>query len=166
MRRLLAAIAVLAACSAATTGTADATSCSRALASAAVKQVKPHIPSLGDAPLLVTPAMVDELICFDFTGDGRVDLAMTVASGGTAGDVGWLVLQRTASGWRLAIGRNGYKLGLFRVGRDVVASQPIYRKNDPNCCPTGGFAHERWRWNGNGGRFVLVRSWKSKSFKP
>jgi len=164
MRRLLTLVAALAACVAATTAGAGGTGCSRALADAAIRQVKPHIPSLGDTPLLVTPAIVDELICFDFTGDGRIDLAMTVASGGTAGDIGWLVLQRTASGWRLALGRSGYKVGLFRVGRDPVSSQPIYRKNDPNCCPTGGFAHERWRWNGR--RFVLARTWKSKSFKP
>lgn len=127
-------------------------------------QAKPRIPSLGDSPLAVTPSSIDETICFDFTGNGRTDVALSVASGGTAGDVGWLILRRTASGWRLAIGHNGYKLGIFRIARDLATSQPIYRKDDPNCCPSGGFAHQRWHWNGT--RFVVVRSWKNKSFKP
>ena len=26
--------------------------------------------------------------------------------------------------------------------------QPVYRRNDPNCCPTGGFDHTLYRWNG------------------
>ncbi len=111
--------------------------------------------------MVVAPGTADELICFDFTGDGRTDLAVTVASGGTAGDIGWFVLRRTPTGWRLALARGGYKVGLARVGRDLVDSQPVYRKNDPNCCPTGGFDHQRWHWNGS--RFVAVRSWHDKS---
>jgi hypothetical protein len=138
--------------------------CSRATASAALKQVKPHITGLGDQQALVTPANADQLICFDFTRDGRGDLALTVASGGTAGDIGWIVLQRTGSGWRLAHSEGGYKVGLFRVGGDLVDSNPIYGKKDPNCCPTGGFDHERWHWNGS--RFVRVRLWHTKSYKP
>ena len=43
------------------------------------------------------------MICFDFTRDGRTDLAVTIASGGTAGDVGFVVFRaapRRAGGWR------------------------------------------------------------------
>jgi hypothetical protein len=159
-------LALVAAATAATftAGTAQGAACSRTTANAAIRQVKPHIPSLGDTPLLVTPKDADELICFDFTRDGRTDLAVSVASGGTAGDVGWFVLVRTQTGWRLAIGRAGYKLGIFRVGGDLVDSQPVYRKHDPNCCPTGGFDHERWHWNGT--RFVRTRAWHTKRFRP
>ncbi len=145
-------------------GTAPASSCSRATANAAIRQVKPHIAGLGDTPLLVTPANSDGLICFDFTRDGRTDLAVTVASGGTAGDIGWIVLRRTATGWRLALSRSGYKLGLFRLGGDLASSQPVYAKTDPNCCPTRGYDHERWHWNG--ARFVKIRSWHTKSYRP
>jgi hypothetical protein len=155
---------VAAAVAALTTSAAQGASCSRATANAAIRQVKPHIPGLGDSPMLVTPANADGLICFDFTRDGRTDLAVTVASGGTAGDIGWIVLVRTRSGWRLGLARSGYKVGLFRVGADLVDSQPVYRKNDPNCCPTGGFDHERWHWNG--ARFVKTRSWRTKSYRP
>jgi hypothetical protein len=87
-----------------------------------------------------------------------------VDSGGTAGDIGWVVLVRTHTGWRLALARSGYKLGIFRVGSDLASSQPVYRKNDPNCCPTGGFDHTRWHWNGK--RFVRIRAWHTKSFRP
>src|SRR5437763_16100981 len=127
-------------------GTADARpiNCSPAAVKSVVRQIKPHIPSLGDTPLLVTPGMVDQVICFA----SHNAVAVSVASGGTAGDIGWFVLARPGSRWRLELGRTGYKIGLFRVGVDLVVSQPIYRKNDPNCCPTGGFEHERLHWSG------------------
>jgi hypothetical protein len=163
MRSLFAVIAALAVL-AGLTGTAQGAGCSPAAAKAAIRQARPHITSLANTSMLVTPGMADEVICFDFTRDGRTDLAVTVASGGTAGDIGWVVLARTAHGWRFALGRSGYKIGLFRVGGDLVDSQPVYGKNDPNCCPTGGFEHTRWHWNGH--RFVLVRSWHSKSYRP
>ncbi len=114
--------------------------------------------------MTVAPGSIDEVVCFDFTRDGRTDLALTVASGGTAGDIGWLVLRRTGTGWRLALGRNGYKVGITRIGGDIVNSQPVYGKSDPNCCPTGGFDHRRFHWNGS--RFVLVRTWHTKTSTP
>ena len=58
----------------------------------------------------------------------------------------------------------GYKVGLARLGGDLVTTQPVYSKNDPNCCPTGGFDHTRSHWNGK--RFVVARAWRSKSFHP
>ncbi len=118
---LAAALAALAS----TTSTAEAAGCSRAAANAAIRQARPRVPSpeQGAKPFLVTPAMADELICFDFTRDGRSDLAATVASGGTAGDIGWFVLVRTRTGWRQAFSHGpSYKVGRFRVGRDLVDS--------------------------------------------
>ena len=111
--------------------------------------------ALLDSSTRVDPNSADEVLCFDFTRDGRLDLAVTIASGGTAGDVGFAVFRATAGGWRVALARGGYKLGLFRVGGDLVSSQPVYRKNDPNCCPTGGFDHIRFHWNGV--RFIVDR---------
>jgi hypothetical protein len=157
-------VAVLASAAAASAAPAVAAPCTVAQARAAVAAAKPRIPGESGARVPVDPKSIDRVLCYDFTRDGRTDLALSVASGGTAGDVGWLVLQRTAGGWRLAIGQSGYKLGLFRVGDDVVISQPIYRKYDPNCCPTGGFAHDRYHWNGT--RFALVRSYKTKRYTP
>jgi hypothetical protein len=158
------AVAALAAMSMMTSAAAGTASCSRAAANAAIAHVKPRIPSLASGTMVVTPGMADELICSDFTGDGLVDLAVTVASGGTAGDIGWVVLQRTSIGWRVALTHGGYKVGLYLVGHDLADSQPVYRKSDPNCCPTGGFDHQRWHWSGR--RFVVVRSWHDKSYRP
>ena len=162
MKRV-ALICVVAAAAVLTTTSAQAGACSRAAASAAIRQVKPHIPGLGDSPVLVTPSSADELICFDFTRDGRTDLAVTVASGGTAGDIGWIVLVRTRIGWRLALTRGGYKIGLFRVAGDLVVSQPVYARDDPNCCPSRGFDHQRWHWNGE--KFAVARTWHDSKYQ-
>jgi hypothetical protein len=138
--------------------------CNLATARAAIASTHLRMTLLGDSATRVDPKSADEVLCFDFTRDGRRDLAVTIASGGTAGDIGFAVFRRAAGGWRVALARSGYKLGLFRAGGDVVSSQPIYRKNDPNCCPSGGFDHTRFHWNGV--RFVVARSWHTRSFRP
>ena len=132
--------------------------CTVAAARAAILRDRLKVQMLGDSPTRVDPASVDELVCAGQT------MAVTIASGGTAGDIGFVLFRRTASGWRVALARGGYKLGLFRVGADVVESQPVYRKNDPNCCPSGGFDHVRYRWNGS--TFAVARSYHTKSFRP
>jgi hypothetical protein len=139
--------------------------CSRPIARAEVARAHLHL-ALGDGSTPVKPGQVDAVVCFDLTRDGRMDLALTVFSGGTAGDVGWAVFVGTATGYRLSLVRTGYKLGLFRVGADLVESQPVYRNGDPNCCPTGGFDHRRWRWSPSRQRFRVVRSWHDRSFRP
>jgi hypothetical protein len=138
--------------------------CDRAAARAAIASTQLRMTLLGSSPTRVDPRSADQILCHDFTRDGRLDLAVTIASGGTAGDVGFAVFRATSAGWRVALARTGYKLGLFRVGSDLGSSQPVYRKNDPNCCPTGGFDHRRYHWNG--ARFVVARSWHTKSFRP
>ena len=119
---------------------------------------------LGTRAVRVSPSSADRVLCHDFTRDGRIDLAVTIASGGTAGDVGFAVFRATPGGWQVALARDGYKLGLFRAGGDLVSAQPVYRRNDPNCCPTGGFDHRRFHWNGK--RFVVARSWHTRSYHP
>lgn len=115
-------------------------------------------------PQAVDPSSVDRVICFDFTRDGKQDLAVTIASGGTAGDIGFVVFRATPGGWAVALKNGGYKIGLVRKGGDLVTTQPIYNKNDPNCCPTGGFDHDRFHWNGS--RFVIARSYHTKTPAP
>jgi len=132
--------------------------CTLPAAKAAIVHGHVRAKLLGDTATPVDPASVDELVC---AGD---TMAVTIASGGTAGEVGYVLFRRTASGWNVALVRGGYKLGLFRAGVDVVASQPVYRANDPNCCPSGGFDHVRWHWNGT--RFTVARSYHSRSFRP
>jgi hypothetical protein len=90
-------------------------------------------------------------------------MAVTLASGGTAGDVGWVVFVGGSHGYRLSLVRGGYKLGLARVGSDLVETDPVYKPSDPNCCPSGGFDHTRWHWDG--ARFRVARSWHDRSYK-
>ena len=49
-------------------------------------------------------------------------------------------------------------MGLSPDG-DLVETQPIYRPNDPLCCPSGGVAHEEYRWSGT--RLTLLRQWQT-----
>jgi hypothetical protein len=164
VRLLGPALVILAAAAATSTAQASGVTCGPAAARAAIAATHVRVKMLGETAQRVDPRSADQVICFDFTGDGRTDLAVSIASGGTAGDIGYLVLRSTAAGWRVALTGGGYKLGLTRIGRDLVESQPIYRPNDPNCCPTGGFRHTRFRWAGT--RFVVARAWHTKSFRP
>jgi hypothetical protein len=162
--KLLALAAAVAALAAAPARPATE-ACNAAAAKRAIAATHLRMKLLGDSTVPVDPAAADLVICHDFTRDGRVDLAVTIASGGTAGDVGFAVFRATPGGGRqVALTRNGYKLGLVRARDDLVSTQPVYRKNDPNCCPTGGFDHTRFRWNGT--RFVVARSWHTRSYRP
>ncbi len=132
-------------------------------------------PAVAKAQVLAQPALralvstvengggVDKLICADLDGDGRTDMAFSVFSGGTAGDTAWVALRSTATGWKLVYrDLQDYKVALKRDGRDVVETTPVYRANDPNCCPSGGFDHRRFRWNGR--TLAVVRRWHTKHF--
>jgi hypothetical protein len=133
--------------------------CQPAAAKAQILSLRPLRPLISTVQ---NGGGVDTLICHDFTGDGRIDMAFTVFSGGTAGDTAWVVLRRAGAGWRVAFRHlDAYKVGLTRAGSDLVESMPVYRRNDPNCCPTGGFDHRRLRWNGR--TFVVLRGWHGRS---
>jgi hypothetical protein len=163
MRPLLVAAAALAALAVGPAPVVQGATCSLATAKRAIAATRLRMKLLGDSTVRIAPSRVDRVLCHDFTRDGRTDLAATIASGGTAGDVGFAVFRSTRAGWQVALARNGYKLGLFLAGADLVSSQPIYGKDDPNCCPTGGFDHLRFHWNGT--RFVVARSWHTRSFR-
>jgi hypothetical protein len=139
-----------------------AAGCSNAAARGAIAAAKPRLALIGDK-VLITPDQADVVLCFDLTRDGRTDMAVGLGSGGTAGDVGWLVFVPNGRAWRLAGSGTGYKLGLRRSGSELLAVQPVYRKNDPNCCPTGGFDRTLYRWDGK--RLVVKRSWHTKTFR-
>jgi hypothetical protein len=164
MRPRFLALALVAA--AATTAPAHGATkaCGQATARAAITATKLRIKMLGPDSTPVNPRLVDQVICFDFTRDGRIDVAASIASGGTAGNIGFVVFRRTAGGWVPALKGGGYKLGIRRLGGDVVLTQPVFRKNDANCCPSGGFNHDRYHWNG--ARFTIARSWHTKTFRP
>ncbi len=93
---------------------------------------------------------VDLVRCGDVTGDGAADAVFTIASGGTAGDIRFGVLQGKADGSAGApvLYRQGYKVGIARRdSRSFEVLQPHYGANDPNCCPSS-FRKRRYTWNG------------------
>jgi hypothetical protein len=138
--------------------------CSPAEARAAVRAAGPRLERIfAPDTVVVSAKLVSGVLCHDFTRDGRTDMAVTIFSGGTAGDVGWVVFVRAAAAWRLGRAGTGYKLSLVRAGRDFEVVQPVYRRDDPNCCPTGGFDHVRYGWNGS--RFVIVREYHTRTFR-
>jgi hypothetical protein len=92
-------------------------------------------------------------VCFDFTGDGRGDVAFAIESGGTAGATYWAVFRaaRTASRrlsrrYRKVAERfSGSHTRLLRNGRLLAVQTPIYKEEDANCCPTGGASRVLYR---------------------
>lgn len=90
--------------------------------------------------------------CGDGTDDGRTDALFAVASGGTAGNTRFGVLEGRPGGspGALVLYKRGYKVGLARRDRrSFEVLQPHYRAEDPNCCPSS-FRLTRYSWFGNG----------------
>src|SRR5262249_54100299 len=115
--------------------------CNLAVAKAVVRSSRLTVPasqSISGEPYRISPADLGGTICIPLPG-GKKAMVVTVASGGTAGDIDWAVYVSSGKGWQLSLIRGGYKLGLVRKGSDIVETNPVYKKNDPNCCPSGGF---------------------------
>ena len=90
--------------------------------------------------------------CGDVTDDGNTDALFAVASGGTAGNTRFGVIEGLDDGspGALVLYKRGYKLGLSRRdGRSFEVLQPHYGAHDPNCCPSS-FRLTRYTWFGNG----------------
>jgi hypothetical protein len=136
-----------------------ATTCSLATARAAIRATKAQVPTLAspaERPARADPALADRVACFDGV------LAVSIASGGTAGDTAWLAFVRAGSDWRVVKAAGGYKLGIFRLGHQLEVVQPVYRRRDPNCCPTGGFDRVLYRFDGRS--LVVTRRWHTRTF--
>ena len=104
---------------------------------------------------------VAQVLCGDFTRDGRIDMAVSAATAGSAGVIGWAIFTAVPGGWKLALNRpNAYRPRLIRLGGDVLEIVPLFRRGDPNCCPSGGSRDTIFRWNGR--RFVAAFSWKQR----
>jgi hypothetical protein len=87
--------------------------------------------------------------CGDVTGDGATDVVFTIASGGTAGDTHFGVVQGGADGaGEVVLYRAAYGVGIDRHNaRSFDVLQPYYREHDPNCCPHS-FRQTRFTWTG------------------
>ena len=143
-----------------------AAACGIATARAAVKAVPLIVPaseSISGESFRISPSDVDGVTCLRLPG-GVTAIVLTVASGGTAGDVNWAIYVKGKGPLRVGLVRGGYKLSLGRIGSDIVETDPVYKKNDPNCCPTGGFDHTQWRWTGT--KWAVAKTWHNKTYNP
>lgn len=90
--------------------------------------------------------------CGDVTDDGHTDALFAVASGGTAGNTRFGVIEGLEDGspGALVLYKRGYKVGLSRRDEhSFEVLQPHYAADDPNCCPSS-FRMTRYTWFGNG----------------
>ena len=138
---------------------AVAATCSLAAARTAIRATRATVPSLagGHVPVPADPKAIDRVVCFDGA------MGVSLASGGTAGDVAWLAFAPAKSGWRVLRSEGGYKLGLYADGGRLDVVLPVYKKSDPNCCPSGGFDWAGYLYAG--GKLELVGIWHTAKFK-
>jgi hypothetical protein len=130
--------------------------CTLASARAAIKTTKPRIPSLAGGMVAADPAMADTVVCFGGA------MAVSLASGGTAGDVAWIGFAPMNGGWHAVKTEGGYKLGLFRSHQQLEVVLPVYKNSDPNCCPTGGFDRAYYTFDGK--KLVVTELIHTKTF--
>jgi hypothetical protein len=107
-----------------------------------------------------------QVLCSDFTGDGKADIVFTSWGAMNHGAHYWSAFRRTSRSWeRVAFKKDccgrrvrflGTGISIDHSGRTIIVREPIYRAKDPACCPTGGTREGRWRWRS--GRLSLVRT--------
>jgi hypothetical protein len=88
-------------------------------------------PGVGGQPLL------ESIVYVDMDGDGVDEAAITLNSGGTAGNIGFLIYRQARAAPQLAAWHDGYKLGLAIEAGQLVARNALYAGREPNCCPSG-----------------------------
>jgi hypothetical protein len=88
-------------------------------------------PGVGGHPLL------DSIVYVDIDSDGMEEAAIPLYSGGTAGNIGFLIYRKAASGAQLTAWGEGYKLGLETKPGRLVVRNALYAGWEPNCCPSG-----------------------------
>ncbi len=80
---------------------------------------------------------LDGIIYLDVDRDGLEEAAIPLISGGTAGNIGFLLYRWGQPTPRLVGWQEGYKQGLKTAGGKLVASNAVYSGWEPNCCPSG-----------------------------
>lgn len=87
----------------------------------------------------------------DLTGDGIDEAVVPIASGGTLGDLAFLVLTPSELGARTVLkvapadGAGGLSVAI--VADQLVMTRPVYGPEDPNCCP-GALRRTTYAWDG------------------
>ena len=135
--------------------TAVATATPVAAATPAVDIRKLDLSSVGDVTELLASTggqfIQRSVIYADLTDDGVDEAIVPISSGGTFGDVGFVVLEASGAGTKtllkvLPLGET-HGVAVDVVGGQLVLTQGVYGPEDPNCCP-GMVRVTTYVWNG------------------
>jgi hypothetical protein len=124
---------------------------------ACVSPAAAHVPcSKAAITKIVKPnrfESISSIACGDVTNNGRRDVAYTLSSGGSGGNIEWGVVYERKRTRRIARFTGFSHYNMLRIkGPRVLVDSPIYTIGDPNCCPTGGTRTESAFWTGK--RFI------------
>jgi hypothetical protein len=81
-------------------------------------------------------ALLDEVAYGDLDGDGAEEAVLSIFSGGTGGNLGFLLFREGSPAPKLVLVESGYKMGVEIDGRNLVIVQPEYVGFEANCCPS------------------------------
>jgi len=91
------------------------------------------------------------VIYADLTGAGREDAVIPISSGGTLGDIGFLVLAPASGGGATTLLKvvpsDARGLAVDVVAGALVMTEPVPGPDDPECCPSQ-LRKTTYAWNG------------------
>jgi|GEM_PF-1034895 len=80
---------------------------------------------------------LDDIVYVDMDGDGVEEAAIPLYSGGTAGNVFFVVYRYATPSPQLVDWKDGYKFGLKLENGKLTYVGAVYAGWEPNCCPSG-----------------------------
>jgi hypothetical protein len=99
---------------------------------------------------------IGKVLCGSFTGPGSQTMVVSLIGPGNTGLIEWAVFRWTGDAWEFVI-KQPAASSITAAGSDIRQTLPVYRPDDPRCCPSGGTKTRIWHWNGT--RFT-VSPWK------
>jgi hypothetical protein len=91
-----------------------------------------------------------EVIYADLTDDGEEDAVVPISSGGTLGDIAFVVLGATGGNTRTLVSeypKDGRGLAVVVFGDKLVVTEAVPGPDDPECCPSQ-LRKTIYGWNG------------------
>ena len=91
-----------------------------------------------------------EVIYADLTGDGAEDAVVPISSGGTLGDIAFVVLGSIGGTTRTLLSdypRDGRGIAVAVLGNKLVVTEAVPGPDDPECCPSQ-LRKTVYGWNG------------------
>ena len=96
--------------------------------------------------------VASSVIYADLTGDGVEEAVVPIASGGTMGDIAYVVLTPDGSGVKALPMDKGTTasggVAVSVVGGKLVDTRPVFGPTDPNCCPSQ-LKKTTYAWDGS-----------------